>query len=71
MGMDVTIIIPESSHLSWPFQEADVQFLETETLSQVKQSKTWVSCIGSEGQREIVRSHVSNIMINLQDHDLM
>ena len=37
-GADVTIITPESWHLNWPLQEADVQFLGIGTISQVKQS---------------------------------
>ena len=37
MGVDVNIITPESWHLNWPHQEADIQFLGIKTLSQVKQ----------------------------------
>ena len=49
-GTDMTILTLESLHLNCPFQEADVQFLGRETLSQVKQSTRWVECIGPEGQ---------------------
>ena len=48
-GADMTILTSESLHLNCPFQEADVQILGIETLSQVKQSTRWVECIGPEG----------------------
>ena len=38
IGVDGTIIIPASWHLSWPLKETDVQFLEIRCLFQVKQS---------------------------------
>ena len=44
---------------------ADIQFLEIETFSQVKQSTRWVECIGPEGQRGRMRPYVANIAVNL------
>ena len=51
MGADVTIITPESWHMNWHLQEADIQFLGTRTLSHVKQCMRWVECKGQEEQR--------------------
>ena len=47
-GVDMSSIIPESWHPDWPLQEADIQFLGTGNLSQVKQGTRWVECIGQE-----------------------
>ena len=71
MGANVTIITPESWHLNWPLQEADVQFLGIGTLSQVKQSTKWVECLRPEGQRGRLRPYVANIAVNLWGHDLL
>ena len=60
-GVDVTIITLESWNPDWPLQEADIQFLVTKTLSQVKQSMRWVECIGLEGQKRRLRPYVANI----------
>ena len=52
MGVDLSIITPESWHPNWPLQEADVHLLGIGTLSQVKQSTRWVDSIGLEEQRK-------------------
>ena len=39
IGVDVTTITPESQHMNWSLQEADVQFLGIGILSQVKQTR--------------------------------
>ena len=68
---DVSIITPESWHLNWPLQESDIQFLEIGTLSQVKQRKRWVECIGPEGQKGRLRPYVGSIAVNLWSRDLL
>ena len=50
-GVDVSIITPETWHLNFPLQEADVQLLGIRTLSQEKQSTRWVECLEPEGQK--------------------
>ena len=70
-GAEVSIITPESWHLNWPLQEADVQLLGIGTISRVKQSTRWVHCIGPEGQRGKLRPYVADIAINLWGHDLL
>ena len=50
---------------------ADIQFLEIETFSQVKQSTRWVECIGPEEQRQRLRSYIANLTVNLWGHDLL
>lgn len=71
MGADVNITTPGSWHLKWLLQEADVQFLGIETMSQVKQSMRWVQCIGPEGQRRRLWPYVANIAVNQRDYDLL
>lgn len=70
-GEDVTIIIPEFWHPTWPIQGVNVQLLGIGTLSQVKQSARWLECIGPEGQRGKLKPYVANIAVNLWDHDLL
>ena len=70
-GVDVSIITPEIWHQNWPLQEANVQFLSTGTISQVKQSTRWVDCIGPEDQRGKLRPYVANIVINVWGRDLL
>ena len=53
-GVDVSIIIPESSHPNWPHQKADAQLLIIGTISQVKQSTRWVDCIRPEGHMRLI-----------------
>ena len=71
MSVDMSIITPESCHLNWPLQEADIQFLGIGTLSQVKQSMRWVECIGPEGQKCRLGSYVANITVNLWGCDML
>ena len=68
---DVAIISPKSWHPNWPLQEVSIQLLETETLSQVKQSTSLVKCIDPEGQREKLKPYVANIAMNLWGRDLL
>ena len=70
-GVDVTIISSESWHSNWPLQDTNIQFLEIETLYQVKQNTRWVEWIRLEGQREILKPYVASIAINLQGCDLL
>ena len=65
MEADVSIITPQSWHARWPLQEVDIQFLGIGTLLKVKQSSTWLECIGPEGQRGILKPYVAVIAINL------
>ena len=73
MGVDMTIITPESWQPNWPLQEADVQLIGIGSLSQVKQSRRWgwVECILPEGQKGRLRPYVANIAVNLWGHDLL
>ena len=52
MGVNMSTITPESWHPSWPLQKANVQLLEIGAISQVKQIKRWVACIGPEDREE-------------------
>ena len=70
-GVDVTVINPESWHLNWSLQEADVQLEGVGTISQMKQSTKWVEYIGQEGQKEKLRPYVAHITVNLWGHELL
>ena len=50
---------------------ADIQFLEIGTLSQMKQNTKWDKSIGPEKQRGRLRSYIANIAVNLWGHDLL
>ena len=65
MGVDVTVIIPESSHPNLPLHEADAKFLGTGILFQVKQNMRWVECIVPEEQRGRLRPYVTYKTLNL------
>ena len=71
MGVDVSIIIPESWHSNWPLQEADVQILGIGIQPRVRQSTRWVECIGPEGQGGRLMLYVGNIVVNLWGCDLL
>ena len=71
MGVDVSIVSPESWHPSWPLQYVNVQFWGIGYIAQVKQSAKWLECTGPEGQRGILKPYVVNIAINLWGQDLL
>lgn len=66
---DVSIITLENWQSDWPLK--DVHFLDIGTLSQVKQSTSWVEIIEPEGQTQRLLQYLSNITVNLLGHDLL
>lgn len=71
MGRNVTLIAPESWHLNWTLQEADVHLLQIGVLSQENQHIRLFGCIGLEGERGNLRPYVTNRAGNLCDCDLL
>ena len=57
MGVDMSIITPESWHLNWSLQEAYIQLLVIRRLSQVKQIMRCIECIRPEGQNRRLRPY--------------
>ncbi|ERE73597.1 Pol polyprotein [Cricetulus griseus] len=70
-GADITIITQKSGPLKRHLTEANEQFLGIGTLSRVQQSINSVVCIGPEVQKEILKSYVADIAINLWGRDLL
>ena len=67
----MSIVTPESWHPNWPLQEADVPFLETGSLLQMKQSMRWVEYIGPEKQKGRLRQYIAKIAVNVWGCDLI
>ena len=71
MVSNVTIITPDSGHVNWTLQEADVHLLGIGVLSQGNQNKRLVGYIGQEIERGNLRLYVTKREVNLCDCDLL
>lgn len=67
----MTIFSSGSWHAGWSLHEVNIQYLGTESLSQVKQSTGWVECSRSEGLIGKLKSHIAEIAMNVWGYDLL
>lgn len=71
MAGDVAIISQRSWQNDWTLQDVHIQLLMTVTLSEVKQTRKWLECLGPEGQRGILNLYVANIAMTSWGNDLL
>lgn len=63
--------LPNVLESNWPLQTVYKQFIENVTLSQIRQSVRWITCVGSEGQTWNLSPYLADIPNNLWGRDLL